>query len=55
MSDDQTFKLGKAPVSGHLLATEGYLYMLDKEATSLSTTKITGSTMVNRWRSTCSR
>ena len=31
MSDDQTFKLGKAPVSGHLLATEGYLYMLDKE------------------------
>ena len=30
MSDDQTVKLGKAPVSGQL-ATEGYLYMLDKE------------------------
>jgi S1-C subfamily serine protease len=31
MSGEQNIKLGKAPVNGHLLATQGYLYMLDKE------------------------
>ena len=29
--DQKTIKLGKAPVHGDLLATQGYLYMLDKD------------------------